>query len=342
MNQEKLSFLMGTMTILDVAAALGLEVAGRNVKCFNGAAHQSGHDENPSMVLFSDSYRFKCFACGLHGDVIDLVKAHQSCSFHSALEWLSQLAGSSLSQQGFLGRPAAATRQRYPDEWAFKVYESLFALTEKITKGTPESLYLWGRGLRRDVVNSVGARRVVNAGALQAQLSRDFDDEELVTAGLISSKGNFLLTHRSLVFFYLDGNRVVYWQARDITGRLKAKELNPVGLSSPVPFNSNVLRPGLTDVYVCEGCIDTLSATQSGLAAVGVPGVDGFQEQWFSRFSPVKHIHILFDNDAAGQRAGAKLRTKFLLRGFNASASHVADGVDVNDALVILSKREGV
>ena len=34
---------------------------------------------------------------------------------------------------------------------------------------------------------------------------------------------------------------------------------------------------------ICEGCIDTLSALQLGLPAVGVPGVTGFQRGWFDR-----------------------------------------------------------
>ena len=61
--------------ITTVAAALGLEVAGRKARCYNAAAHKSGTDETPALVFFPDSNRFKCFACGVYGDAIDLVQA---------------------------------------------------------------------------------------------------------------------------------------------------------------------------------------------------------------------------------------------------------------------------
>src|SRR3954467_7018192 len=74
--------------ITAVAAALGLEVSGRKARCYNGAAHKSGTDETPALVFFPESNRFKCFACGVAGDAIDLVRAVREVSFPDAVAFL--------------------------------------------------------------------------------------------------------------------------------------------------------------------------------------------------------------------------------------------------------------
>ena len=83
--------------IVAVAAALGLEVAGRKARCFNAAAHKSGTDETPALVFFPDANRFRCFACGVSGDAIDLVQAVRKVAFREAVEFLLGLGGSGLA-----------------------------------------------------------------------------------------------------------------------------------------------------------------------------------------------------------------------------------------------------
>src|SRR5207253_3033457 len=93
------------------------------------------------------------------------------------------------------------------------------------------------------------------------------------------------------------------------------------------------LRQSPGQVLVCEGAIDALSATQLGYAAVGVPGVAGFRDDWFPLFRGVGRVTVLFDNDPAGRRQAAELRSRFRLRGIPADAQFPSRGKDLNDLL---------
>jgi DNA primase len=315
---------------------LGLDLAGRAARCFNGQAHRGGEDASPSLVFFPDSGRFNCFGCGVRGDAIDLVRQVHGVSFREAVAWLERLAQGSPGG----GQGAASTRPPpgLPNETALQVYQRLHASTCPPAPASPAGQYLIRRGLDLDLAGHHGAREMLDAAAVCDTLTREFGDEQLAAAGLVSRKGYFLFGGHSLLFFYLDGGRPVFLQARDITGTAGCKELRPSGVPCPVPFNRNVLSGPLERVYVCEGCIDTLSALQLGYPAVGVPGVQTFREDWYTLFSNAQTVCILFDDDEAGRQQGPELAVQFRLRGFHAEAHYPTRGKDVNDLLQILQQ----
>ena len=68
------------MPIEEVVAKLGIEVGRHKALCpFHEDRHPSLHFKNN---------RFKCFACGASGDVIDLVMRYVDISFKEAVEWM--------------------------------------------------------------------------------------------------------------------------------------------------------------------------------------------------------------------------------------------------------------
>jgi DNA primase len=310
------------------AVALGMEVVGNRARCFNAQGHQHGVDRNPSLHFWSDTNRFMCFACGVAGDVIDLVRAVRQTDFRSAVEWITAQATCRLPVQTAMVRGRVV-----PDAAAREVYEALFELTFPIDERMPAGRYLISRGIVPTVASAAGSRQVGDPGELWAALVTRFGEDRLRTAGLVSRRNRFLFGGHSLLFFYMDGGQPVYVQARDITGQATAKELSLAGLGSPVPYNADQLRHPLDRVVVCEGCIDTLSAIQLGYSAVGVPGVAGFRTDWYDRFRNVGTVVLLFDNDDAGLRAAAELRAQFRLRGIRADAVHPVRENDVNDVL---------
>jgi DNA primase len=324
------------MPILVVAETLGLEVAGRKARCFNGRAHHSGVDANPSLVLFPDYGRFKCFVCGVRGDTIDLVKGVLGLSFRDAVAWIDRLAGGAAPAGPAGGSPCSRPAEQ--DGQAAEVYQALYQLASPPAPGSSAGAYLLGRGIDPGLAADLGAREVNHLPTLWHHLREWFGEEQLRAAGLLNRRDDFLFSHHRLLFFYLDGDRAAFVQGRDVTGAAAAKELGPARLACPIPFNRNVLFQQPGRVYVCEGCIDTLSAVQLGYPAVGVPGVHAFREEWFALFRGVREVCLLFDNDEAGRRQGAELRARFRLHGFRADAYAPAFGKDVNDTLRALLK----
>lgn len=63
----------------------------RQVSCFNKDAHPRG-DRNPSASVDLSKGRYKCFACGLEGDVYDLYMQETGLSFAQACATLGASA----------------------------------------------------------------------------------------------------------------------------------------------------------------------------------------------------------------------------------------------------------
>lgn len=59
-----------------------------NIRCINAEAHKHG-DRKPSLHFFKETNSFKCFACGIGGDLIDFIKIEQGLSTtKEALQYL--------------------------------------------------------------------------------------------------------------------------------------------------------------------------------------------------------------------------------------------------------------
>lgn len=67
-------------------------------------------------------------------------------------------------------------------------------------------------------------------------------------------------------------------------------------------YNTRSLMKG-REVYICEGETDTIAAHQSGLLAVGLPGVSAWSKnaRVFARVFANRTVTVLADNDDAGQ-----------------------------------------
>jgi DNA primase len=327
------------VSIMDAAAELGLVIEGRRACCFNAAAHQGGEDANPSLTFFPDHGRFKCYACGVRGDVIDLVKGVQGCDFTAAITWIEGLAKERPAPSKATITPGVR-HDRTPYKQASEVYKYLFKHIYDIGTKTRGGKYLRRRQLDPNLVNEYGGAEIYNPDETWTILKDEFDLEQLRGAGLVSRKNNFLFARHRLLFFYFDDGWPVYVQARNIDDDSQPKELSLSGLQCPVPYNADLLHTPQKRVFLCEGCIDTLSALQMGLPAVGVPGVMGFRQDWFDLFRNVGHVVLVFDNDEAGKRQAAELRAQFRLRKIMADACRPESVKDINDMLI--QKKKGV
>jgi DNA primase len=91
-----------TVRIEDVAAGYGafrLMGAGRLLGRCVTPDHE---DRTPSMTIYTDDQRFRCYGCGAHGDVVDLVRLAEGGEVWDAMLSLSARHGVELP-----GRPAA-------------------------------------------------------------------------------------------------------------------------------------------------------------------------------------------------------------------------------------------
>ena len=96
--------LKRAIPIIDLAHRLGLQVRGRQARCFNGDRHKH-QDKHFSLGLDLKTNRFKCFACGVNGSIIDLYKKVKGVDVSQAIRDLADMAGLQDSKRGYKSLP---------------------------------------------------------------------------------------------------------------------------------------------------------------------------------------------------------------------------------------------
>jgi DNA primase len=105
------------------------------------------------------------------------------------------------------------------------------------------------------------------------------------------------------------------------------KYLWPSGIDRRI-FNTRALDEDSTFIAICEGEIDTITAVQAGIPAVGVPGAKAWQRWWARCFKGYDTVFILADSDDDG--AGREMADKISGHLPAARTVMMPDGHDVN------------
>ena len=85
-----------------------------------------------------------------------------------------------------------------------------------------------------------------------------------------------------------------------------AKYLQPKDEPTHV-YNVAALHTADTVIGICEGELDAIASTESGLPAVGIPGVNNWKPFWDRLFDDFERVLILGDGDTAGRAFASKL-----------------------------------
>lgn len=78
-----------------------------------------------------------------------------------------------------------------------------------------------------------------------------------------------------------------------------------------LPLYNEGILPFITKVYITEGTVDAILLNQEGFPTISPNGTSTWQQEWFSKFSKIKEIIYIADNDKAGLN-GASLVAKSL------------------------------
>lgn len=336
--------LKQAIPITELATSLGLTIRGRQARCYNGEAHSHG-DRNFSLGLDVKRNRYKCFACGEQGSVIDLYKAVKGVELRQAITELASMAGlnnNQLNQNSYTPatrshqtshkpyktpatppRPTSEQTEAYSD-----VYEELFIQCGGLDQESRE--YLLGRGLTKDTLAQFLLFSVRDYQQADQHLKGKFSRGELQRAGVLSEKGSLIFYKHKIIIPFMSEGRIVFLQGR----RIDEGQPKYLHLKRPVPmYNTDVLE-GLekgSKVYVCEGVFDAMVLTQNGYKAVAILGVNSFKPEDTELFKGFDVV-LCLDNDEAGERATKELAKMFLLKGQAVTSKRLPDGVkDISD-----------
>lgn len=324
MNKVDLDRLRDNTPIVELAEKLGLEVRRHQARCFNAEAHKNG-DKKPSLGLDVRTNRFKCFACGVSGSVIDLYMAVKGVDLTTAIKALDDGRFSSTYEY----KPVSPKPKKLSGEYS-EVYEAL-ALSCALDKEATDYLTGDKRGLNLDTVNMFGIFSIEDYAKANKYLKDHYTLETLRKAGVFSEKNNLIFYKHKIVIPFYQGSKIVFLHGRNLDGT-HPKYLNLVGIDKPL-FNLDLLER-LHDgdkVYICEGVFDAMVLTQEGYNAVAILGVTDFRPEeveLFRRFEVV----LALDNDEAGKEMTEAISKMFLLSGKSVKVKELPDGIkDITD-----------
>src|SRR5215211_5348981 len=286
---------------------------------FAGICPYPDHQEKtPSFSVTPDRGFYYCFGCSRGGDAIKLVMDLKSLDFAEAVSYLAERSGVDLQFEG--GGDPDAARERNLRRRAIHralaaatVYYHKYLLKSETPEAQQARRYLKDRRIEHSTIVEfrLGYAPPRGVSGFVGTAGRlDLDRSVLDAAGLLSPRGGERFAGRITFPISDRRGRIVGFGARTLG------DDQPKYLNSPETeiFNKRDLLYGFPQVseairkeraaLVVEGYTDVLMLYQSGIKnAVATLGTATTPGHLIMLSSYADRIHVLFDPDAAGERA---------------------------------------
>jgi DNA primase len=293
---------------LDLVAVAGeyldLKPVGRNWR----ALCPFHPEKTPSLVIFTEGQRWKCFGatCGTCGDVIDLVKQLENWDFPETLRYLAEKAG--VKWPGFEGNEKQNLQtwntRRDTLTAAMSFFQENMLAAGRSNRApvgeSPGLLYARGRGWTEEIIRAAGLGYFGREwGSLRRHLAAmEVDLESPAAVALIGFRGDVAawgvkfgqqpgekwvsqgrvpaMPADMLIYPHLVRGHPVYISGRALVGK---SHWNPPGqlLGTRQPFFNHLYweaQPGCAFVAIVEGQADAVTLAQWGIPAVALLGVE--------------------------------------------------------------------
>jgi DNA primase len=231
-------------------------------------------ERSPSFHVRPAMQTFRCYGCGISGDIFTLVQEIEQLSFPGAVQLLAEEAGIALKMDEdpkFKHRQRLSTINRLAAEWYRHHYG-------KIPMDHPAKHNLEERNLLEFSISDESVGFAPNGGLLPILRQKGFTEKELLESGIVIEGKDESKTIRERF-----RNRLI-WTIYDIQGRpigFSARRIfdNDTGakyLNSPQTelYNKSKALLGLSsarraisqqqEVYVVEGQTDVMALRASG------------------------------------------------------------------------------
>ena len=347
-GQEVLEIVQAASLLDIVSERIQLKQAGRE-----WAALCPFHvEKTPSFSVNPEKNVFYCHGCHVGGGPLTFLKLYDKMSGKEAMEELCRRTGMSLPDRGGQRTDRSELEPLYGAlQWAARLYQKAFYSQV----GTQARSYLERRGLREETWKTFGLGWAPAGGTTLVQRASDagFSIEILQKAGLLMPPKNGMPVRdrffdRLLFPITDEGGRPIAFGGRILeapaNGKRVAKYVNSpesvvyhkkshlFGLSIA---KAEALRSGR--LAVVEGYTDCLMAHQSGIQdTVAVQGTALTLEHAhrIARIAERQGVVLVFDSDAAGERAVDRGLATLLQRNLPIRVAVLPEGKDPHDVVL--------
>lgn len=308
-------------------------------------------EKTPSFSVSEDRQLYHCFGCGKGGNVFTFLQTYRGMTFPDAVEYLAERAGIPIEREKIKGKEVRAKSPQEVDEQ--KMYfrinklaaEYYHFLLGKLPENHIHRQYLKKRLLTPEIVENfkIGISPESWDALALVFKKRGVPQELAEKLGLLKKRnkgdGYFDLFRQRLMFpIFSPTGEVLGFGGRTLSDE-QPKYLNSP--ETPV-FNKGKTFYGLheTAKYIrsedqailVEGYMDLLALYSAGIrnvvAVLGTALTD-HHAKILKRYT--KNVMLLFDGDAAGQRASERSLSILLAQGLFPKELTLPDGMDPDD-----------
>ena len=334
---------------LDVVDILGgyvkLQKAGANYR----ALCPFHSEKTPSFFVSPARQVWRCFGCGIGGDIFKFIMQIDGVEFGDALRLLAQRAGVELQKASPLFIKLQTERKRLFEitEWATKFFEAQFVSTQ----GKEVKAYLLKRGFSEE---SIAAWRLGYAPDSAHSLfnflqNKGFRADDIHKAGLLVRSGQDAYDRfRSRVMFPIFdlNSHIAGFGGRIFGEKAHDKEIAKYINTSNTPlYDKSRILYGLDRAKMAirqknfsllvEGYVDTVLVSQAGFSnviAVSGTALTPFHLKLLRRYSD--NVYLSFDMDVGGDTATKRGIDLAIAEGFNVKIVTVEEGKDPADVIL--------
>lgn len=301
------------------------------------------NEKSPSFTVHVVHQFYKCFSCGVSGDVIKFVMEKEGLSFYEALKSLAERYGIPMPKRSQYADDESRLRGALLE--MHEIAQDAFRANLNGPAGETARQYLDRRGVAPATIEQFGLGYSDRGGrALQHLLDRrDFSAAQTEQSGLVGKRtdGSFYDRFRNRLMFPIhnEAGKIIAFGGRALAADDEPKYLNspetPIYKKSSVLYNLHRAKEAIRKedrVILVEGYMDAIGVSAAGFAPVVAScgtSLTAQQVQAIKRYS--QRIIVNFDPDAPGANAAERSINLLLEEGMHARIMELDGNLDPDE-----------
>lgn len=307
-------------------------------------------EKSPSFNVSPSRQIYKCFGCGVAGNVITFIMEYENYTFPEAMEFLAEQAGVTISKSELSPEMKREKNLRTELVQINAKAASYYYAKLKSPAGKTGYEYFLSRGLSEETIRHFGLGYAGQGGSeLYRYLkNQGYADQVLKETGLfkMDERGVYDKFWNRVMFPIMDiNNRVIGFGGR-VMGDAKPKYLNSPETKlfnkSKNLFGLNYAKLGKKkNIILCEGYMDVIAMHQAGFTnAVASLGTAFTSEQAVILRRYTDEVLLTYDSDQAGVKAALRAIPMLRDAGINARIVHMEPYKDPDEFIKGLGSEE--
>lgn len=271
-------------------------------------------DRNPSFSVSPEGF-FKCFGCGVGGDVIRFVELKEGLGFRQALAKVAEFAGVPLTATADAPRAADKAAEHAAGLALLNAAAVYFGrLLDESSKAADARAALAEREIPENAAKAFGLGYAWGEDGDWTKLvkRKGWSIETSIAVGLTaSSRTHDRFRHRLMFPIHDDKGRVVGFGGRRLRENEPAKYINSPDSSwfrkGRLLYAAHLAQPAWRETrtaVLCEGYLDVIRLHLAGVSSAVAPlGTALTEWQAATVAARARTVVLAFDADAAGRKA---------------------------------------